>query len=227
MLFSALLSVIRCISLFLIWLERLWKRIKVILRTTNIRFTFSSKNSLFSEKVWKRPYCLRNTREHLQFVLGVAIRSSCLLLSLACVCDTVWWLPWSGCWDPSPLSILTARMAGDGSASVGLLLLPCSLQPCVWLQEQLGHPCSKASCFVEAADTWADLALEKKLWKRNIFIFPQKNGDAKSPLKDFISSCSLGIWTHWGVPHPSWVCSCSCSLNPGSQVKVATWHICN
>lgn len=92
-LFSALLSVIRCISLFLIWPERLWKKIKIIWRTTNIRFMFSSKNPPFLKKAWKRLYCPRNTSEHLHFVLGVAIWSSCLLLSIDCVPYTEEWLP--------------------------------------------------------------------------------------------------------------------------------------
>lgn len=107
--FSTLLSVIRYISLFLIWLER-WKRIKVIWRTTNIRFMFSSENSLFSKKVWKKLYCLRNTREHLHFApVHWLCVWHCVMTPAGVAAE----------WDPSSLSVLSARMAGDGSASHG------------------------------------------------------------------------------------------------------------
>lgn len=87
-LFFSLLSAIGYISLFLSWSERLWKRTKVIWRTINIRLVFSSKKPPLFKEVFKRLYCLRNTRtqwEHLQFVLEQEIWSSCFLLSIGCV----------------------------------------------------------------------------------------------------------------------------------------------
>lgn len=153
------------------------KRIKVIWRTTNIRFMFSSKNSPFSKKVWKRLYCLRNTREHLPCVLGVDMRSSCLLLSIVCVSHTVSWLPleWVAAgilalWLSSPHRWLRMVLL-----LMGLLLIPCSLQPCVLLQEQLGHPCSEASWFVLSSRpmSWPCF-WEENSEKGFFFIFLQK-----------------------------------------------------
>lgn len=123
----------------------------------------SEKNLLLFKEVLKRLCCLRNTRtqwEHLHFVSEMEIWSSCSLLG-------VFFVPLQGMTCTAGAAEVPAlcpssphRQLKMALLLVGLLLMPCSLQPCVLLQEQLGHPCSETRWFVEAAATLAVLAFE-------------------------------------------------------------------